>query len=67
MPDEPNELEVLRAFVEAHSQPDPRTGDREPIRYLRFAGGSGLQHHALKEPPSGVDEALLEDMQAKGS
>jgi hypothetical protein len=66
MADEQNELDVLRAFVAAHSQPHPNTGDREPIMYLRYMGGSALQHHALEERPSGVDEALLEDMHAKG-
>jgi hypothetical protein len=38
----------------------------EPIVYIRAIGGSTLAHHALKEPPAGVDEALLEDMHAKG-
>jgi hypothetical protein len=66
MPDEPNELEVLRAFVEAHAQLDQRTGGREPIMYIRHMGGSSLQHHALSECPAGVDNALLEDMHAKG-
>lgn len=66
MTDEPNELEVLRAFVAAHAKPHPNTGGREPIMYLRFLGGSVVQHHALEECPSSVDEALLEDMQAKG-
>jgi hypothetical protein len=64
--DGPNEVEVLRAFVEAHAQPHPRTGDREPIMYLRHLGGSEVQHHALEGRPPGIDEALLEDMQAKG-
>ena len=66
MDDEPNELAILRAFVSAHAQPHPNTGDREPIMYLRYIGGSGVEHHALEERPSGVDEALLEDMHAKG-
>ncbi len=65
MAHEPNELNVLRAFVEAHAQPHPNTGGREPIMYLRHLGGSSLEHHALAERPPGVDEALLEDMQAK--
>jgi hypothetical protein len=65
MADEPNELEVLRAFVAAHAQPHPRTGEREPIMYLRSAGGLVAKHHAI-EAPSGVDDALLEDMHAKG-
>lgn len=66
MADEPNELDVLRAFVAAHAQPHPNTGGREPIMYLRHIGGSSLQHHALDERPSGVDEALLEEMHTKG-
>src|SRR3954451_23149911 len=61
-----SEIEVLRAFVEAHAQPYPGRATREPIMYLRHLGGSSLEHHALKDPPTGVDEALLEDMHAKG-
>jgi hypothetical protein len=34
--------------------------------YIRHIGGSTLAHHALKESPAGVDEALLEEMHAKG-
>jgi hypothetical protein len=66
MADEPNELDVLRAFVAAHAKPHANTGDREPIMYLRSIGGSAVQHHGWEEPPAGVDEALLEDMHAKG-
>ncbi len=61
-----DELEVLRAFVEAHAQPHPTSGGRESIMYIRSIGGSTLAHHGLKKPPAGVDEALLEDMHAKG-
>jgi len=64
--EELNELDALAMFVAAHAQPDPRTGDREPIWFISFAGGSGLQHHALTEPIPRVDEALLEDMHTKG-
>jgi|SRR5581483_2348201 len=63
---EQNEVDVLRALVEAHSQRHPNTGDREPIMFLRHLGGSHIQHHGWAEPPSGIDEALLEDMHAKG-
>jgi hypothetical protein len=66
MADEPNELEVLRALVEAHAQPHPKTGGREPIMYGRPIGGSFLEHHALAKRPPGVDDALLEDMHEKG-
>jgi hypothetical protein len=66
VPDPPDPFEVLRIFVAAHDQPDPRTGNREPIWDLLHMGGTSLQHHALEEPRSGIDEALLEDMQADG-
>jgi hypothetical protein len=60
----PNELEALRFFIDAHDQPDPRTGAREPIWYLRFHGD--LMHHALPDERPSIDEALIEEMQAKG-
>jgi hypothetical protein len=63
---EPDELEILRAFVEAHAQRHPNTGDREPIMFIRTLGGSHIQHHAWDEPPVGVDETILEDMFLKG-
>jgi hypothetical protein len=59
-----DELEALRAFVVAHAQPDLRTGSREPIRYLPFRGG--IMHHALDENRPVVDDALIEEMHAKG-
>jgi hypothetical protein len=60
----PNALDVLRAFVAAHSRLDPRTGLREPIWYLTFRGD--LMHHALGANPPAVDDALIEEMQAHG-
>ena len=33
--------------------------------YLKFAGGSGLNHHALADPPA-VDDALLEELSSQG-
>ena len=66
MAEVPNELDVLRALVTAHDQRHPRTGDREPIMFLRAMGGSHIGHHALANLPEGVDEAMLEDMHGKG-
>jgi hypothetical protein len=34
--------------------------------YIGHIGGPTLAHHALKEPPAGVDDALLEEMHVKG-
>jgi len=62
----PSELEILRQFVEAHDKPHPNTGDRVPIWFVQYFGGSSIQHHGFDEPPEGVDEALLEEMHAKG-
>ena len=59
-------LATLRAFVSAHAQPHPTTGDREPIFYFKYLGGAELQHHALPDPPPKVDEALLEEMRDLG-
>lgn len=61
----PNALVVLSALVEAHAQPHPNTGGREPIMYLKFMGGAGLKHHALDDPPA-VDDALLEELAYQG-
>jgi hypothetical protein len=33
--------------------------------YVKFAGGSGLKHHALADPPA-VDDALLEELSSQG-
>jgi hypothetical protein len=41
-------------------------GGREPIIFGQHMGGSTVQHHALEERPVGLDEAVLEDMQAHG-
>jgi len=62
-----DELELLRLFVELHKQPHPHTGHRESIMYLPHLGGAHVQHHALAEVPTGINEALLEEMHAKGS
>ncbi len=63
---EPDLLPVLRAFVEAHAQPHPNTGDREPIDYLMHLGGSTLVHHGLNDPPPKVDKALIEELHLSG-
>ena len=56
-----DKLDVLRAFVDAHTQPYPGTGGRRPILYARWIGGEQLQHHALPDgAPLDADEALLE-------
>jgi hypothetical protein len=60
----PNELELLRAFVVAHAQPDPRSGTREPIMYLPFRGR--MQHHGLPAEPPEVDDAVIQEMQGHG-
>lgn len=61
---ESNELAALRAFVTAHDVPDPRSGTREPIYYLRFHGD--LMHHALPEVKPHIDEALIDEMYGHG-
>jgi hypothetical protein len=58
-------LVVLGALVEAHAQPLPNTGTREPIMYLKHLGGASLEHHALDDPPV-VDDALLEELSYQG-
>ena len=63
----PDSVSLLRALVEAHSHVHPRTGTREPMMFLRFAGGSRLQHHA--EPAGGwpdCDDAVLEELRDQG-
>jgi hypothetical protein len=62
----PDALPVLRALVDAHAQPDPRTGKREPIWYFRYDQGDSMQHHALPSPQPEVDDALLEELHAAG-
>lgn len=62
--DAPDEIEALRAFVDAHAKPDPRTGSREAIRYMPFRGG--LLHHGLGDERPVVDDALIEELRDHG-
>lgn len=63
----PDPLAILRVLVEAHDQPHPRTGSREPIIFSRFIGGSSIQHHGFAEGGKpDVDEAVLSEMQVSG-
>ena len=60
-------LEVLRALVEAHDQPDPRTNAREPIWYFKTMQGASVKHHGFGDsPPGDVDEALLMELHGQG-
>jgi hypothetical protein len=64
-PHGPDEIAALRALVEAHAIPDPRSGSREPIWYL--PGHDEFMHHALTtENKPDVDSALLQEMNVKG-
>ena len=62
-----SELNILEALVQAHEVPYPGSQTREPIMFLRHLGGHTVQHHALDAADvEGLDEAMLEELQAKG-
>jgi hypothetical protein len=59
-------MDLLRVLVEAHGEVHSRTGDREPIMYLRHIGGASLNHHALPEELPRCDDTDLEELHAAG-
>lgn len=60
-------IELLTTIVDAHEQVHQATGSREPLMFIRFAGGHEITHHAISQGDlDGLDEAMLEEMQAEG-
>jgi hypothetical protein len=59
----PDELAVLRMIVEAHAQPDPNSGTREPIYYIEHF--NKVSHHAISGEQPYVDDALVHELHVK--
>jgi hypothetical protein len=50
--------------VEAHAQPEPGTGTREPIYYIEHH--HKVMHHAILDDQPYIDDALVDTLQTKG-
>jgi hypothetical protein len=60
-------LKLLVAMADAFQVPHERTGTRQPLLYLKYAGGQHIQHHAFDQHNSRhVDDEMLERLAEKG-
>jgi hypothetical protein len=58
---------LLVALIRAHAEPSAGGGAREPIYFVKFIGGTRLEHPALgPENTPAYDEAALEELRSQG-